>query len=86
MVSLKVSCLFVHCVVSNRQRRDLLGIVGSSAVRSRGRQGEKSCVSCLRRFELSAQVRQQNSYTSYSQGCGDEGVPMAPRPKLFVVR
>ena len=85
MVSLKVSCLFVHCMVCIRRRQDSLGIVGSSAVRSWDRQGEKPCVSCLRRSESSAQVRQHNSYTSYSQGyC--EKIPMAQRPKLFVVR
>ena len=43
------------------------------------------CVSYLRRSERSAQVRQRNACTSYSQGCG-EGVPMAPRPKNFAVR
>ena len=37
MVSLKVSCLFVNCVVRNRQRRDLLGIIGSRVVHSRGK-------------------------------------------------
>ena len=52
----------------------------------RGRQGEKRpCVSCLRRSELIAQVRQHNYYASYSQGYG-EGIPMAPRPKRFAVR
>ena len=85
MVLLKVSCIFVHCVVCNRRRRDLLGIVDSSVVRPRGRQGEKPCVSHLRRSELSSYVGQHNSYTSYSQGYGEE-VPMAPRPKRFVVR
>ena len=85
MVSLKVSCIFAHCVVCNRRRRDLLGIVGSIAVRSWDRQGKKPCVSYLRRSELSAQVRQHNSYTYYSQRTG-ERVPMAPRPKRFVVR
>ena len=54
MVRLKASCLFLHYVVFNRRRRDVLGIVGSSAVRSRGKQGEKPCVSCLHRSELSA--------------------------------
>ena len=72
-------------VVRNRRRQVLLGIVESSAVRSRGRQGEKSCISYLRRPELSAQVRQHNSFTSCSQEYG-KGVPIAPRPKLFVVR
>ena len=85
IISLKVSCIFVHCVVCNRRRRELLGVVGSSAVRSRGGQVEKPFVSCLSRSELSAQARQHNSYIHYSQGYG-EGVPMAPRPKLFVVR
>ena len=85
MASLKVSCIFVHRVVCNRRRWDLLGMVGSSVVRSRGRQGEKPCVSYLRRSELSSQVRQRNSYTSYSQGYG-KGFPIAPWPKRFVVR
>ena len=68
MVSLKVSRIFVHRVACNRRRRDLIGIVGSSVVRSRGRQREKPRVSYLRRSELSTQVRQHNSYTSYSHG------------------
>ena len=53
-----------------------------SAVRSRGRQGEKPCVSCLRRFELSAQVRQHNSYASYSEGY-TEGLPMGIAAETF---
>ena len=77
--------LFVHYVVCNRRRRDLLGIVGSSAVPSRSRRGKKPCVSCLRRSELSTQVRQHDYYIYYSQEYG-EGVPMAPRPNFFVVR
>ena len=72
-------------MVCNRRRRDLLGIVGSSAVRSSGRKGEKPLVSCLHLSELSVQVRQHNAYTSYSQRDG-EGVPMAPWPRLFAVR
>ena len=72
-------------MVCNRRQRGLLVIVGSSAVYSRGRQGEKPYVSFLRRSELSAQVRQHNSNTLYSQRYG-EGVPMAPRLKLFLVR
>ena len=85
MASLKFSCLFVHCVACNRRRRHLLGIIGSSTVRSRDRQGEELCASCLGRSELSAQVRQHNSYRSYKQEYG-EGVAMAPLPKRFVVR
>ena len=86
-ILLNISCIFVHSVVCNRRRRGLLGILGSSAVLSRGRQGEKPCVSNLRRFELNAQVIpvQHNSYRSYNQGYG-KGVPMAPRPIFFVVR
>ena len=53
--------------------------VGSSAVQSQGRKGEKPCVSCLLRSELSAQVRQHNSYIYYSQEYG-KYVLMAPRP------
>ena len=75
----------VHCLLCIRRRRDLFGIVGSSAVRSRRRQGEKNYFSCLRRSELSAQVRQHYSYTSYGQVYGKE-IPMAPWPKFFVVR
>ena len=50
-----------------------------------GKSREKPCVSCLRRSELSAQVRPHNYSTSYSQGHG-EGFPMAPRPQHFLVR
>ena len=45
----------------------------------------KPCVSCLRRSEVSAQVRPHKSYTSYSQGYS-EGFPMASRPQHFLVR
>ena len=65
MVLLKVSFFFVHYVECNRRRRYFLGIVGLYAVRSQGRQGEKPSVSCLRRSELSAQVRQHNSYLTH---------------------
>ena len=72
VVSLRVSCIFVHCVVCNRRQRDFLRIVGSSVVHSlsgQARQGEKPCVSYLRRAELSSQIRQRsNSYKSYRQG------------------
>ena len=81
----KISCIFVHSVVYNRRRRYLFGILGSSAVRSRGRQGGKPSFSCMRRSELSVQVRLHCSYKSYSQGYG-EGVPMAPWQKPFVAR
>ena len=80
MVLLKVSCIFVHYVVCNRRRRDLLRIVRLSGARYSARHRERLCVSGLRSPELSAQVRRPNSSTSYSQGYG---VPMAPRPKLL---
>ena len=53
MVSLKFRVFSYICVVYNRRQRDLLGIVGSSGVRtrSRGRQCERRCVSYLRRSE-----------------------------------
>ena len=83
-VSLKVSCLYVHCVVCNRRRRHFARNRRLACGCSRGRQREKPYVFCLRPSELSAQVRQHNSYTSYSQEYV-EGVPMAPRPIFFVV-
>ena len=47
--------------------------------------GEALCFLSTRRSELSAQVRPQSSYAYFSQ-VFSEGVPMAPRRKLFVVR
>ena len=85
MVLLKILCLFVHCVVCNRWLRVLLRFVRLSGVRYSGRHRERLCVSGLCSPELSVQVGRPNSFTSYSQGY-DKGVPMAPRPKLFVVR
>ena len=52
---LKISCLFALCVVCSRRRTYLLRIARSSEARCRGRQGERPCVSGLRRSELSAQ-------------------------------
>ena len=69
MVSLKVSFIFLNCMVCNRRWRNLLRIVGSSnVIRSRGRQGEKPCVSYLRRSELSAHVGQHKSYNLIAKG------------------
>ena len=42
------------CGVQSVAERFALRIVGSRAVRSEGKQGEKSCAFCLRRSELSA--------------------------------
>ena len=82
MVLLKVSCLFVHCVLCNRRRRDLLRIVRLSGARYKGRRRERLCVSGLRSPQLSAQLRRPNYSTSYSQRYGEE-VTMVPRPRRF---
>ena len=71
----EVSCFFVHCVVCNRLLE--CGPLSGQA------RGETLCF-CLRRSEMSAQVGQQNSYTSYSQEYS-EGVPMAPRLEVLEV-